>query len=70
VDELAVDWAGHQVCPGNVPGLRLRRRRVLKVAVFHKYKYSELLLLTIYWPVSRSFGHSSHEWEFIQGCWE
>ena len=69
-EEVAVDRAGHQVCPGNVPGSRLWSRRVLKVAVLHIFKYFELVLLTIYWPVSRSFGHSSYEWEFVQGCWE
>ena len=59
-EEVAVDRAGHQVCPGNVPGSRLGRRRVPKeAALFRIFQYLEPLPLTINWPVRKSFGRSS-----------
>jgi len=49
--------------------LRLERRRVLKeVVVSPIFKYSEHQPLTNFWPVSRLSGHSSEEWEIVQGC--
>jgi len=59
-DELAVDWAEHQVSDWNVGGWRLGRRQVLKVvAVFQIFQYLEPMAFTINWPVRRSFGGSS-----------
>jgi len=51
VEEVTVDWTGHQVCPGNEPGFQLELRRVLQLALLHILKYLELLVFTIYWPV-------------------
>ena len=65
-----MDRAGHQVCPGNVPGSRLGRRVPKEVAVFRIFEYLEVMPLTINWPVTRSFGRSSYEWEFVKGCSE
>ena len=59
-EEVVVHRAGHQVCPGNVPGWRLGRRRIPKeAAVFQTFKYFDPMPLMNYWPVRRSFGCSS-----------
>jgi len=50
---VAVDRVDHQECPVNVPG-----STATEAAVSQVFKYSEQLALTIYWPVSRSSGHS------------
>jgi len=35
-DVVAADWASHQICTGNVPGLGVERRCVLKEAAVIK----------------------------------
>jgi hypothetical protein len=47
-----------------------RRGNRNEAMVFQIFKYSEELPLTIYWPVSRSLGHSSHNREIVQGSRE
>jgi len=70
VDNTAVDQAPHEVCPRNVPGSLPGRRRILKVSVDHIFKYCQLLRMTIYWTVSRSFGHSCLLRVTVLSCWK
>jgi len=52
VEEVAVDRAGCQVCPGNIFWSRLGWRDVLMMAVTHIYTFLQSLQLKILWPVT------------------
>jgi len=61
-DQKWWQWTGYTIMNGRAmyQDQRLGRRRVLKEAVVSQiFKYLEKLHWTIYWPVSRSSGHSS-----------